>query len=378
MNKQIEDLVREAALLELPAEPLPPQRQERIVELTMKQINETNHAKRRTRPVRLALIAAAAAVLLCGTAFAAYSGWFSFAGVFGEKSAFVEQDIVSYGENTDVEMTQPSYTQEEQSMIEAGTMMVPDLGTLSEDSIGASTKDYRFTLEEMLTTPDTLLAVVRVDALTEEAKAGLNEANQHPVFLLAQNRTDGKDLELANGGMGWEVLSQEDGTMYLLLRNTGGQFQEGDTILFHHQTDDVNVDLFEVPVTHLMDEEVVVSLDTSVYAGKGYQWETLTITPISLVAKGSFTVSPDQTVPVITITLKDGTAFELANIQNGFAYTPYGTYGSLSFSGTAGHAELPEGQFLLNGWTFSQVVDLSEIDTVTIDGAVYQVHYDIG
>lgn len=321
---------------------------------------------------------AAALALLCGTALAAYSGWFSFAGVFGEKSAVVEQDIVSYGENTDVEMTQPSYTQEEQSMIEAGTMMVPDLGTLSEDSIGASTKDYRFTLEEMLTTPDTLLAVVRVDALTEEAKAGLNEANQHPVFLLAQNRTDGKDLELANGGMGWEVLSQEDGTMYLLLRNTGGQFQEGDTILFHHQTDDVNVDLFEVPVTHLMDEEVVVSLDTSVYAGKGYQWETLTITPISLVAKGSFTVSPDQTVPVITITLKDGTAFELANIQNGFAYTPYGTYGSLSFSGTAGHAELPEGQFLLNGWTFSQVVDLSEIDTVTIDGAVYQVHYDIG
>lgn len=371
MNKQIEDLVRDAALLEPPADPLPPQRQERIVELTMKQINETNQTKRPARPLRLALIAAAAAVLLCGTALAAYSGWFGFAGVFGEKSAVVEQDIVSYGENTDVVMTQPSYTPEEQLMIAAGTMTVPDLGTLSEDSTSAATGDYQFTLEEMLTTPDTLLAVVRVDALTETGKAGLNEVDQHPVFLQALNKTEGRDLELINGGMGWEVLSQEDGTMYLLLHNSGGQFREGDTILFHHQTEDANVDLFAVPVTHLMDEEVVVSLDTSVYAEKGYQWETLTITPISLVAEGSFTVSPDQTTPVVVITLKDGTSFELANIQNGFTYTSYGTYGSLSFGGTAGDDDLPEG--MLNSWTFSQVVELSEIDTVTIDGAVYQI-----
>lgn len=376
MKTRIDALLGYGEKLEYQIPKLPPERQERIMELTMKKIKTQEQTKRNTRPARIVLIAAAAAVLLCGSAFAAYTtGFFGFAEIFGQKHDVVAEDVVSFGEDTDVQLTQPSYTEEEQKMIEEGTMMVPDQGILSEDSIGASTEDYRFTLEEMITTPDTLMAVVRVDALTDAAKGELSGGDLYPVFLLAKNNTeDGRDRELINGGMSWDILSQEEGTMYLLLQNSGGEFLEGDKILFHHQTENANVDLFEVPVTHLMDAEVTVELDASAYEGKGYQFDSVTISPISLVAKGSFTVSPDQSVPVIVVTLKDGTSFELANIQNGFAYMPYGTYGSLTFAGTAGHHEMPEGPFIRYSWTFSQVVDLNEIESITVDGVVYTLN----
>ena len=108
--------------------------QERILNKTMKKLEKTK--KRPARPVRTALLAAAIAALLCGTAFAAYTnGWFGFDRLFGEKTALIEGHIASYDETTDVDITQPTYTEEEQAMIDEGTMQVPDIADLSDTGV---------------------------------------------------------------------------------------------------------------------------------------------------------------------------------------------------------------------------------------------------
>ena len=99
MNKQIEDLVREAALLELPADPLPPQRQERIKLMTMKKIKneQPQPAKHRRRPVTILVAVAAALALLCGTALAAYElKLFTFSQLFGDQASIIEEAAVTY------------------------------------------------------------------------------------------------------------------------------------------------------------------------------------------------------------------------------------------------------------------------------------------
>lgn len=344
---------------------LSPERQERIMELTMKKVNQNTQPKKHRRTTRIAVLAAAAAVLLCGSVFAYTTNLFGFAEIFGAKAPVVSRDVVAFGENSKVVMTQPVYTEEEQRRIEAGTMMVPDLGELSENGVGASTEDYTFTLEEMLATPDTLLAIVRVDARNENAEAALNEETPHPFLTAINNSKDGKDKERINGGLSYETISREEGTARLLVRNSGGVFAEGDKILFHHHTESANVDLFEVPVTHLMEEKVALRLDKSAYKGKGFRWDTLTITPISVVADGSYTVSPERSIPVIVVELTDGTSFELANFENGFPCTSLGDYGSMSFGGYADAGTMKA------SWIFSQVVDLNEIGRITVDGTEY-------
>ena len=117
--------------------------------------SEQNHGKslkkrnkRPARPVRTVLLAAAIAALLCGTAFAAYTnGWFGFDRLFGEKTALIEGHIASYDETTDVDITQPTYTEEEQAMIDEGTMQVPDTAELADTGVSATTENFVFTLE---------------------------------------------------------------------------------------------------------------------------------------------------------------------------------------------------------------------------------------
>ena len=59
-----------------------------------------------------------------------------------------------------IDVTQPSYTEEEQAMIEDGTMTVPEQAELAVEGASATTGDYTFTLEEMLASEDTLFAII--------------------------------------------------------------------------------------------------------------------------------------------------------------------------------------------------------------------------
>lgn len=203
--------------------------------------------------------------------------------------------------------------------------------------------------------PDSAWACITKRALREDLAQAMD------------NTGEGHEKELKNGGMRMTLLQAEGKTGYFLVTNSGGQFAVGDRILFHEMVH--NVDLFEVPVTTLYTGETTIPLDQSVYEGKGYTLEQLTITPLSLAIDGHYTVSSDQSWPEVSITLKDGTSFDLASIQNGYAYTACGTYGSLSSAGTSGGST--DDPFIRDTWMFSKALDLEQIDHITVDGVDY-------
>ncbi len=350
-------------------------RQERIYALTMKKIKEGKKEQRTAgKPIRWAAAGVAAALALTGTAFAAYeNGWFGFDRIFGEKTELVQEGVVTYSDTENLSATLPSYTEEEQAMIEDGTMIVPEQAELADSGISSSTEAFQFTLEEMLAGEDSLFAVLRMDARTEAAESELTSAELDFggdiwISMINEAGEGNREKEKSNGGMDMQTLSNEDGTAYFLLTNTGGIFSEGDMILFQYYGETGATDLFEVPLERLAETREVVNLDASLYENKGYRMDTMTITPISLEIEGSYTVSPDQSTPVVQIRLKNGVSFELASIANGFQYTPYGQYGSLSYGGTAGGMEDP---FIRDTWAFSQIIDPEEIEKITVDGVDY-------
>ena len=334
----------------------------------MGKIRETK--QKPARPVRTVLIAAAVAALLCGSAFAAHSfGWFDR--LFGEKAALVEEHVTSYDEKTSTDITQPTYTEEEQAMIAEGTMQVPDTAALSDTGVSATTENFVFTLQSMLVSKDSVLAVMRVDARNDEAAAqlaALPEADGYQKELermlrigVRNNTGFGTDhrLEWKNGSMGMDMIRVDGSTAYAVVTNNGGEFEPGDRLLFDASYHGQNADLFEIPVPEQMEQELVIELDDP-------YWKTATITPISF--RLDRTSSP-QSSDSVTITLKDGTSFDLASVENGYADSDYGTYGSMSSSGIG----MPEEDRTKKTWLFSQLIDLDELASITVCGVTYPV-----
>ena len=334
----------------------------------MGKIRETK--QKPARPVRTVLIAAAVAALLCGSAFAAHSfGWFDR--LFGEKAALVEEHVTSYDEKTSTDITQPTYTEEEQAMIAEGTMQVPDTAALSDTGVSATTENFVFTLQSMLVSKDSVLAVMRVDARNDEAAAqlaALPEADGYQKELermlrigVRNNTGFGTDhrLEWKNGSMGMDMIRVDGSTAYAVVTNNGGEFEPGDRLLFDASYHGQNADLFEIPVPEQMEQELVIELDDP-------YWKTATITPISFRLDGT---SSPQSSDSVTITLKDGTSFDLASVENGYEYSDYGTYGSMSSSDIG----MPEEDRTKKTWLFSQLIDLDELASITVCGVTYPV-----
>lgn len=352
----------------------------RILNKTMGKIRETK--QKPARPVRTVLIAAAVAALLCGSAFAAHSfGWFDR--LFGEKAALVKDHVTSYDENTTTDITQPTYTEEEQAMIAEGTMWVPDIADLSDTDVSATTENFVFTLQSMLVSKDSVLAIMRIDARTDTAAATLTalpEAsdNEKEMARMLQvhvrNNIDFRgdhSLEWKLGGMGMHIIQVEGRTAYMVLTNNGGEIEPGDQLLFQAWYQDKTVDLFELPVPDRMEQELVIKLDESAYEDQYCCWQTATITPISFRLDGRYgsNWSSPKTNNAVSITLKDGTSFDLASAENGYTDSAYGTYGSMSFSG----AGMPEENRQKDTWLFSQLIDLDELASITVCGITYPV-----
>lgn len=363
--------------------PLPPMQDgegARILSKTMGKIKETK--RKPARPVRTVLIAAAIAALLCGSAFAAHSfGWFDQ--LFGEKAALVKEHVTSYDENTTTDITQPAYTEEEQAMIAEGTMQVPDIADLADTGVSATTENFVFTLQSMLVSKDSVLAVMRIDARTDKAAAtlaALPEAsdNEKEMARMLQvhvrNNIDFRgdhSLEWKLGGMGMHIIQVEGRTAYMVLTNNGGEIEPGDRLLFQAWYQDKTVDLFELAVPDQLEQELVIELDESEYEDQYDCWQTATITPISFRLEGRY--GRNWSVPeinsAVSITLKDGTSFELASKENGYSYSDYGTYGSMSSSGTG----MPEEDRTKETWLFSQLIDLDELASITVCGVTYPI-----
>lgn len=382
MKTTWDELMRYAPEKEYPLPALERGEQERILNKTMKKLEKTK--KRPARPVRTVLLAAAIAALLCGTAFAAYTnGWFGFDRLFGEKTALIEGHIASYDETTDVDITQPTYTEEEQAMIDEGTMQVPDIADLSDTGVSAETDDFTFTLESMLVSRNSLYAILRIDAKNDDAAAelaaipetdGYQKELKRMLWVGAHNNTNfggfGADhrLEWKNGGMSMEIMQVEGSTAYALLTNIGGEFEPGDRILFDMSHHDQNVDLFEIPVSAQLEQELVIELDGESGPDDRYCWQTATISPISFQLDGIYG-SGETSNEAVSITLKDGTSFALSSEENGHEDSPYGTYGSWgsSYAGSWESGDVKE------TWLFSQLIDLADLASITVDGVTYPI-----
>lgn len=358
---------------------------EKIRATTMKKLGlPARETRGLPRPARLGLLAAAIAVLLCCTAFAAYTnGWFGFERIFGEKTALVAPAITAYGEGSEAEVTYPTYSEAEQKMIEEGTMWVPQQAKLGESGgVSAETDDYVFTLESMLVSRDALYAVMRIQARNDGAAARLAamvdidtymlelESDKYPYVTAENNSYEKREKELKNGGMSMTVLRVEDGTGYALVTNNGGEFAAGDKILFQTWFDNTN--LFEVPVSALLETERTITLDERTWDGLGYTWQSVLITPVSLTLNGRYAQSLECVTPEITVTLTSGVSFRLTCPSAGEdAASELGTYGFRSFSGTYGEEDDP---FMKESWLFSQLISLDEVRSITVAGTEYPVN----
>lgn len=380
MKTTWDELMRYAPEQEIPLPSMQDGECARILNKTMGKIRETK--QKPARPVRTVLIAAAVAALLCGSAFAAHSfGWFDR--LFGEKAALVKEHVTSYDETTTTDITQPTYAEEEQAMIAEGTMQVPDTADLSDTGVSATTENFVFTLESMLASKDSVLAVMRIDARTDKAAAtlaALPEAsdNEKEMARMLQvhvrNNIDFRgdhSLEWKLGGMGMHIIQVEGRTAYMVLTNNGGEIEPGDQLLFQAWYQDKTVDLFELAVPDRMEQELVIELDESAYENQYCCWQTATITPISFRLDGRYgsNWSSPKTNNAVSITLKDGTSFDLASAENGYAYSDYGTYGSMSHSGTGAY----ESDHCKENWLFSQLIDLDELASITVCGVTYPI-----
>lgn len=372
--------MRYAPEQEIPLPPMQDGEGARILSKTMGKIKETK--RKPARPVRTVLIAAAIAALLCGSAFAAHSfGWFDR--LFGEKAALVKDHVTSYDEKTSTELTQPAYTEDEQAMIAEGTMQVPDTADLADTGVSATTENFVFTLQSMLVSKDSVLAVMRIDARTDKAAAtlaALPEAsdNEKEMARMLQvhvrNNIDFRgdhSLEWKLGGMGMHIIQVEGRTAYMVLTNNGGEIEPGDQLLFQAWYQDKTVDLFEIPVPDQLEQELVIELDESAYEDQYDCWQTATITPISFRLEGRYGRNCSSLKPndAVSITLKDGTSFDLASVENGYADSDYGTYGSMSSSGIG----MPEEDRTKKTWLFSQLIDLDELASITVCGVTYPI-----
>lgn len=380
MKATWDELMRYAPEQEIPLPPMQDSEGARILSKTMGKIKETK--RKPARPVRTVLIAAAIAALLCGSAFAAHSfGWFDR--LFGEKAALVKDHVTSYDEATSTDITQPTYTEEEQAMIAEGTMQVPDTADLADTGVSATTENFVFTLQSLLVSKDSVLAVMRVDARTDKAAAtlaALPEAsdNEKEMARMLQvhvrNNIDFRgdhSLEWKLGGMGMHIIQVEGRTAYMVLTNNGGEIEPGDRLLFQAWYQDKTVDLFELAVPDQLEQELVIELDESEYEDQYNCWQTATITPISFRLDGRYGRNCSSLKPndAVSVTLKDGTSFDLASAENGYAYSDYGTYGSMSHSGTGAY----ESDHCKENWLFSQLIDLDELASITVCGVTYPI-----
>lgn len=191
------------------------------------------------------------------------------------------------------------------------------------------------------------------------------------LFVGMRNNTGfGTDhsLEWKNGGTGMDIVQVDGNTAYAVVTHNGGEFAPGDRLLFDASYHDEHTDLFEVPVPQQLEQELVLELNAEAGSESCYCWQTATITPLSFRLDGTYG-SGGTANDEVSITLQDGTSFTLGCAANGYAHSPYGSYGSLSFSGTAS----PEDDQVKHSWLFSQLIDLQTLASVTIDGVVYSI-----
>ena len=231
MPMTFEDLMQYADPMDIPVRPLRPAVRRRIARRVAQQLHPERKRRSLSRPLRAALIAAAALALLSATAFAAYSGgWFGFDRFFGAKSAELAPHVQTYAPPESAPETArpaeirpvPDATPEQKARMAEGFLSMPNVAQADPETATAETGAFRCRLESLLATPDTMLAVMRVDALQEDAQRLLDTAwdpqiafdNDLPLFLLkavnAAPRGEGHAREYNNGAMRYIPMERDE------------------------------------------------------------------------------------------------------------------------------------------------------------------------
>lgn len=331
--------------------------------------------------------AAAAVAILCGTAFAAVeNGWFGFDRLFGESTEMVEDYVVTYTpemETSETIVSEGVITEDMLSTVDEETMRQIAAGEIEvqpNQSYGAECEDYHFSLDSMLAGKNVIYSVIKMEPLTEYGRAHLELTHEDGFFPYARNSTGINESALNS-----RFLSSDGTAAYYLLITYEGENHVGDTVEYWiHQEDRFEVD-FKAEITELMEDEKVIQMDTSVYEGTHQYFDTMTVTPMSLQLSGWYDWQHrDETMllpeenggvyweegpedPKVSMTLKDGTSFRLANMLEN-AYAPYGTYGA-AYASMYGDSN--GSSDLVYTWVFSQVIELEEIEKITVDGVDY-------
>ena len=371
MKLRFEDVAAYDEINDIPAETLSPEAEARITAMTMKKL-----APKRRKTLRYIAAAAAVVAALGITTFAAAErGWFGFDRFFGSGNEAVSEHVRNYGETEDpaygvdaeAEVAPYVRTPEQEKAIAEGYLQMPDSAEVNPVTATAETDNYTYTLESMLASPDTLLAVVKVDAKTDEAAAfmRLTEAdafeNNTGFFMFTVGKVveyePTHNFEYQNGGMSWEILRTEGNSATFLLSNTGGQFEVGDTIRFQANEPAKSIYVFETPLTDVIEDHIDFDLgDTG----------TLKLLPVSMQLRMN---DREQAEPDITVRLRDGTEFNAHNFNNGYVSSPYGSYGTLTRSGAFGMDEgNPWAEYT---WAFARIIDPDEVDAVIVNGVEY-------
>ena len=209
MKLRFEDVAACGEITDLPAEALSPEAEARITAMTMKQI-----APKRRKPLRYIAAAAAVIAALGITTFAAAErGWFGFDRFFGGSTEAVAEHVRNYGETEEAvtgrqaEAAVAPYvrTPEQERGIAEGYLFMPDSARVDPATATAVTDNYTYTLESMLASPDTLLAVVKVDAKTDEAAEYVKEMGLlNAVLQIAAERI--RSVLAENHGIPAEVM----------------------------------------------------------------------------------------------------------------------------------------------------------------------------
>jgi hypothetical protein len=309
---------------------------------------------------------------------AAERGWFGFDRFFGGGTEAVAGHVRNYGQSedaaygADAEAEVAAYvrTPEQEQAIAEGWMHMPDSAKVDPATATAETDNYTYTLESMLATPDTLLAVMRVEAKSEEAAAFLDvteedafENNTDFFMLMAQKvvEYDPQHLnEYQHGGMCWELLSRDGSTATYLLTNTGGQFEVGDTIRFQASEPGKCFYVCETALTDVVEEHLDVDLGST---------GTLRLSPVSMQLRRTYQEREEQDV---TLRLKDGTEFTATSINNGYTYAPYGSCGTMTRS-SAISMDLVNDPWEEITWAFGRIIEPDEVEAVIVDGEEYPI-----
>jgi hypothetical protein len=266
-----------------------------------------------------------------------------------------------------------------------GTYVIPEADTETEPEIEpytpdygttADTTDFRFTLESMVSTSNAIYAIVDMTALTDYGTQHMDQGNNQ-LLLSASNMT-----HQANGSSGCFFLSTDGETTRYLVHSLADGLevnQEGDVISFTVMmtgSSDTALriyNLFDVSITNPITTAVTAE---KVSDGTGsIDYTTVVISPLTLYLEGSPKTAlaegewPDLDDPTIVLTFQDGTSQTIMDSTWGVPATvDFSQYGVISNDCSS------DGETNYHTYLFSHAVTLEDLDTITIDGAVYQVN----